>query len=372
MEYLQRREKPDHYTWESWHSFANKQFKDSQNKAIEKEKQIQAQIDRDRKIAEKLSFEMTRKFLPTLEVETETDINKKDTLGIENPPKNVLVKQEKPDNFQTFRDQVQVPPDQSTPQTVQTEKSEFQKTVDLSNATVNFLKEVSELVTDPDVLVALRKLKFVGKQMMSENCDTETFQNELDNYNAMERNLAKNREPPVQQPGHVRNLDFGTGSVQIKQERTAENPPKAKPVFSGAKRMSFEQFQENFQSKRKKPGQSPARGGGKGFTSPPAKPSPESYKAMTDSKMDIIGVGVNVLKMKKTTKNLQSLWVEAEQMNRGILSTQDTNFYQLLAAFDVKYDKLSESVHGHQLKQDLFDFILSKVEYTHVSNKIYL
>ena len=191
MEYLQRREKPDHYTWESWHSFANKQFKDSQNKAIEKEKQIQAQIDRDRKIAEKLSFEMTRKFLPTLEVETETDINKKDTLGIENPPKNVLVKQEKLDNFQTFRDQVQVPPDQSTPQTVQTEKSEFQKTVDLSNATVNFLKEVCELVTDPDVLVALCKLKFVGKQMMSENCDTETFQNELDNYNTMGKKFSK-------------------------------------------------------------------------------------------------------------------------------------------------------------------------------------
>ena len=312
MEYLQCREKPNHYTWEGWYAFVNKQFMDSQKKSIENKKECDAQIKRDREMAEKLTYEMTRKFLPGIEIpepQTETDIQQKTTSGHENFAQKV--KQEKLDNVQTYCDQIDVPPpDLSTQITVQTEKSEFEKTVDLSNAMVNFLKEVSELVTDRDVLVALRKLKFLGKQMMSENCDTETFQNELDKYNNMEKNLAKDREPPaqhMQQPGHVRALNFGPGSVEIKQEKTEVNAPKTKPVFSGTKHMSYEQFQENFQSKKRKPGQSPARGGGKGFTSPPAKPSPDAYKTMTDSKMDIIGLGVNVLKTKKTTKNLQSL-----------------------------------------------------------------
>ena len=92
---------------------------------------------------------------------------------------------------------------------------------------------------------------------------------------------------------------------------------------------------------------------------------------MTDSKMDIIAAGVNVLKTKKSTKHLQALWSEAETINRAILFTQDTNFFQLLAAFDSKYEKLTENVRGQQLKTDLFDFIVTKVEYARVSSLLY-
>ena len=367
MEYLQRREKPNHYTWEGWHTFANEQFMSSQKKLLTEEKERDAQIKRDREMAEQMSYEMTKQFLPGIEIpapKTVTDRN--NTSGNDNMPKNVHVKQEKPDK--TLRN-VEIP--DVTKEPVEREKSEFEKTVDLSKATVNFLQEVSDLVMDKDVLFALRKLKFLGKQMLSDTCDTETFQNEFDKHNAYEQNLAKERSQNASQPAqhgaHVRSLDFG-GEVQIKQEKQEMTPQTVKPVFSGAKHMSYEQFQENFQSKRKKPGQSPARSGGKGFTSPKPKATPQSYKAMTDSKMDIIASGANLLKTKKSAKHLQALWTEVENINCAILFTQDTNFFQLLAAFDSKYDKLTENVRGQQLKTDLFDFIVSKVEYARVSN----
>ena len=346
-----------------------------QKKLIEDEKQRDDQIKRDREMAERMSYDMTKKFLPGFcvpEPQKETATNGNSTSGNNTCSDTVGVKQEQPDRTLC---NIEIPP-VTRKEEPQKEKSDFEKTVDLSKATVNFLQEVSELVTDKDVLFALRKLKFLGKQMMSDTCDTETFQTDLDKHNAYEQNFAKERfqnaSQPAQHWAHVRNLDFGAGGeLQIKQEKTDTNPQKGKPIFSGAKRMSFEQFQENFQAKKRKPGQSPAQGAGKGFTSPKPKTTPESYKAMTDSKMDIIAAGVNVLKTKKATKHLQALWSEAETINRAILFTQDTNFFQLLAAFDSKYEKLTENVRGQQLKTDLFDFIVTKVEYARVSSLLY-
>ena len=174
MEYLQCREKPNHYTWEEWHIFANEKFMASQKKLIEDEKQCEDQIKLDREMAERMSYDMTKKFLPGIcvpEPQKETATHGNSTSGNNTCSNTVRVKQEQPDK--TLRN-IEIPP-VTRKEEPQNDKSDFEKTVDLSKATVNFLQEVSELVTDKDVLFALRKLKFLGKQMMSDTCDTETF-----------------------------------------------------------------------------------------------------------------------------------------------------------------------------------------------------
>ena len=199
MEYLQRREKPNHYTWEDWHTFANEKFMASQKKLIDDEKQREDQIKRDREMAERMSYDMTKKFLPGIcvpEPQQKTVTDGNSTSGNNTCSETVRVKQEQPDRTLC---NVEIPP-VTRKEEPEKEKSDFEKTVDLSKAIVNFLQGVSELVTDKDVLFALRKLKFLGKQMMSDTCDTETFQRDLDKHNAYEQNFAKERSQNASQP----------------------------------------------------------------------------------------------------------------------------------------------------------------------------
>ena len=51
-------------------------------------------------------------------------------------------------------------------------------------------------------------------------------------------------------------------------------------------------------------------------------------------------------------------------MGREILQAPDYNFYHLMSYFNNKYSKLSDTTRSLQVKYDLFDFILSKVEYS--------
>ena len=53
LEYLQRRQKPDAYTWDQWYQFANEQYKQYQMKLLEQqekdEKDCQARIEAQKK-----------------------------------------------------------------------------------------------------------------------------------------------------------------------------------------------------------------------------------------------------------------------------------------------------------------------------------
>ena len=55
-------------------------------------------------------------------------------------------------------------------------------------------------------------------------------------------------------------------------------------------------------------------------------------------------------------------------MGREILQAPDYSFYHLMSYFDNKYSKLSDTRRSLQVKNDLFDFILSRVEYSRVSS----
>ena len=141
-----------------------------------------------------------------------------------------------------------------------------------------------------------------------------------------------------------------------------------KKHFPGAKKALYEELQEQFQSRKRKATPSPGRVAKSGFGSPPAKQAKmgENYKDMMDTKQKIIACRTEVLKKKKNAKNLDAIVHELDSMGREILQAPDYSFYHLMSYFDNKYSKLSDSTRSLQVKNDLFDFILSRVEYSRV------
>ena len=113
-------------------------------------------------------------------------------------------------------------------------QSQFDKAEQLSQATINFLKELTELFMDKDVLLTMRHLKFVGKQMWSNDCDIEAFQKEIDANNKYkrERAAAEHQIPPSSHQVS-RSLDFSHIGADIKQEKDKDdfNLPKVKKTF---------------------------------------------------------------------------------------------------------------------------------------------
>ena len=325
------------------------------------EKAHQARIEAQKKQAEQLSLNIAREFLPGLTIEAEsTSVNESSVLpNIKQEPDSNTNRQASKSDEGAGREK----PECSL-------QSDFDKAEQLSQATINFLKELTDLFMDKDVLLTMRRLKFMGKQIWSNDCNIEAFQKEIEANNKYERERAAT-DRQMQPSSHQvsRSLDFSHIGEDIKQEKNDDfNLPKVKKHFPGAKKASYEELQEQFQSRKRKSTPSPGRVPKLGFGSPPAKQAKigENYKNMMDTKQKIIACGTEVLKKKKNAKNLDAIVHELDSMGREILQVPDYSFYHLMSYFDNKYSKLSDTTQSLQVKDDLFDFILSRVEYSRV------
>ena len=293
--------------WDQWYQFANEQYKQYQKKLLEQqekdEKESQSRIQPQKKQAEQLSLHIACEFLPGLTVDTEqTSVHESSVLlNIKKEPdsnaNSAPGKSDQCTDYEKWESSLQ---------------SDFDKAEKLSQATINFLKELTELFMDKDVLLAMRHLKFVGKQMWSNDCDIETFQHEFDSNNRYERECATT-EHEIPQSSHpvLRSLDFNPGGVEIKQEKDKDNFSllKVKKHFPGAKKASYEELQEHFQSKKRKSAPSSGRVANKsGISSPAAKQAKmgENYKDISDTKQKIIAAGTEVLKKKR---KMQRTWM---------------------------------------------------------------
>ena len=183
--------------------------------------------------------------------------------------------------------------------------------------------------------------------MWSNDCNIEAFQKEIEANNKYERECAatyRQMQPSSHQVS--RSLDFSHISVDIEQEKDDDfNLPKVKKHIPGAKKASYEELQEQFQSRKRKSTPSPGRVPKLGFGSPPAKQTKigENYKDMMDTKQKIIACGTEVLKKKKNAKNLDAIVHKLDSMGREILQAPDYSFYHLMSYFDNKYSKLSDT-----------------------------
>ena len=142
------------------------------------EQACQARIEAKKKQGEQLSLNIAHEFLPGLTIEAETSSVSESSV-LQN------IKQEPASKTNTTAGK--------SDEGAEHEKweyslqSEYDKAEQLSQATINFLKELTELFMDKDVLLAMRRLKFMGKQMRSNECNIEAFQKEVDANNKYER-----------------------------------------------------------------------------------------------------------------------------------------------------------------------------------------
>ena len=246
------------------------------------EQACQARIQAQKKQAEQLSLNIAREFLPGLTIEAETSsVSESSVLP--------NIKQEPDSKTNTAAGKSDE--GAGCEKREYSLQSEYDKAEQLSQATINFLKELTELFMDKDVLLAMRCLKFMGKQMWSNDCNIEAFQKEVDVNNKYEREHAATEHlmQPSSHQGHLISLTL----VWKKQEKDDDfNLPKVKKHFPGTKKASYEELQEQFQSKKRKTTPSPGRVAKSEFGSPPAKQARigevQDYKDMTDTKQKVI------------------------------------------------------------------------------------
>ena len=182
-----------------------------------------------KKQAEQLSLNIAREFLPGLTIEAESSsVNESSVLP--------NIKQEPYANTNTTAGKSDE--GAGCEKRKYSLQSEYDKAEQLSQATINFLKELTELFMDKDVLLTMRHLKFMGKQMWSNDCNIEVFQKEVDANNKYERERTAT-EHQMQPSSHQvsRSLDFSHIGVDIKQEKDDDfNLQKVKKHFPGIKK----------------------------------------------------------------------------------------------------------------------------------------
>ena len=250
-----------------------------------------------------------------------------------------------------------------------------EKTIDINQKNFNMasnlegkLKKVSELLNDPDVILALENLKCIGSDMRK-------------------RNLVPGDGKPVQ-----RMLDMGVGSahvgennsdgcvnntpVQVKVEKQDMAPIRSPPskVFSGHKRHTSETFHVGISSaKKKKTGNTPSRcqvGGSP--TGTPVRPSTnfEECLVQADSKSKIAESGNLFLKKKKITPaNADVVYQCVTEKERDIIEYPSSalTFFKIMAHYTPEMAFVPEDERPYKLKTQLVNFVMKNIDYTKVS-----
>ena len=349
MEYLKRIKKPDHHTWETWYTLVNENYlvrQKAELQTLQNEKQ-------QKKDEEEMLDAITGSLFSDKSFEFNLNTN---TNGVFQPGLSALSEVKLEDGS------VASAPGDIHDKVVN-ELDTVKKTLEISETVKTSICEIVDLYLDPDVVFAMRKLKEIGKAMKG-TPHPNVFANEVAHLNALKREEMQDATPQSQQ-------EHSFSSVTVKKELFEEQSPKPKSMFPSSRKTSFEQFADLIKSGKRKVSASPARGGP--LTSPKAakKSAPVNLKSLTDTKMDIIASGVDVLKKKKTAKVANAIWQEVENSGRCVKEPPDTAFYPLMSALFPQYEKLQEKARGAQLKADLLDFIGSNVEYSRVSFQLF-
>ena len=242
---------------------------------------------------------------------------------------------------------------------VESEVEMVNKTLNLSKDIQDVIVEIAELFLDPDVVLAMRKLKEVGKAM-KDAPGVNVISKEV---SSMMATLEKSQEQTL--IGVAKDI-----KKELTYEESKKNPGQPKPMFPSASKATFDQFNNLMKAPKWKIGASPSRL--RSISSPKSAKKPTStanLKSLTETKMDIISEGIGVLKRKKAGKVAQSLWNEVFSMGHVVLNPPETTFYSFMSNVTLfpHLEQLQESARGTQLKADLFDFIRSNVQYSRVS-----
>ena len=335
--------------WEHWYSFANDKYRSSQKAELQQQEEMRKQKEYE----ETMATALTMDFLSSASFEfTPSEGNGITSSLMDNTVNNV-----KEHEKETSVSNGGAVPKKPT----EIECEIGNKTLELSKDVQDVILEIADLFLDPDVVFAMRKLKEVGKAMKN-SPSANAISREVELATSSE----KARQAQLSQRNEFSDI---IDKKDIKKEETDTEKKQAlhKPLFPSATRTeTFEQFSSVMKAPKKRFG-SPSKGVVPSPKSAKKSGSAANLKSLTETKMDIISDGFNVLKRKKTSKVAQSIWNEVSGMGRIVLTASDPSFYALMANLFTHLEKLQESARATQLKSELFDFIGSNVNYSRVS-----
>ena len=246
-----------------------------------------------------------------------------------------------------------------------------QRNFDIATTLGKNLKEVSDCLSDPDVIYALKNLKEIGI--------------ELRKYHDKEQSSTK----PVQRMlvmGDSANSQFCAPAtamlspLNIKTEKDDSVPKESAPgpfnsppqkVFTGMKRCTSDTFTECVSTKKRR-GSTPGRGklGSPAHTPVRHTRIIDECIAQADAKSKNAEIGNKFLKTKKVTPaNGNTVFDAVAKMDRDIIEYpySPLSFYRILAHYTPDMAFVPEDERPFKLKTKLLNFVMQNIEYTKVT-----
>ena len=246
-----------------------------------------------------------------------------------------------------------------------------QRNFDIATTLGKNLKEVSDCLSDPDVIYALKNLKEIGI--------------ELRKYHDMEQSSMK----PVQRmlvmsdsanPQFCVPATAMLSPLNIKTEKHDSVPKESAPgpftsppqkVFTGMKRCTSDTFTECVSTKKRR-GSTPGRGklGSPAHTPVWHTRIIDECIAQADAKSKNAEIGNKFLKTKKVTlANGNTVFDAIAKMDRDIIEYpySPLSFYRILAHYTPDMAFVPEDERPFKLKTKLLNFVMQNIEYTKVT-----
>ena len=229
------------------------------------------------------------------------------------------------------------------------------------------VKNISDLIADPDVLLGLQHLKSIGYAVRK--------QKETDVPKGLRnRNLFEALSPRQNKNSTASGDGDGLGLL-IKQEPEDKNPFHSPPskLFAGLKRHTHESFQESFGSSAKRRRTStPGRGrvGLSPAMTPNRRPSSlEACVSVADTKSKCADAGDVFIQKKMTPANNSKLFdaVKAHKRDAIDYTENEDSFYKIMTYYCDGLVMVPEDVRHLKLKENFFNFVLRNTEYTQVN-----
>ena len=226
------------------------------------------------------------------------------------------------------------------------------------------LEEIGSLLSDDDVLFALRNLKQIGSLMRKRK--RTLFEVDQGKSNA-EDPLAMS--PPTIPVHEIKTEDGHSPSGRVTRSNSALAGVKSPPakVFQGMKRLNETALASSLTVKRRRTGSTPSRP--KNSTPSRQTPGVEHCTSHAEAKCKASDLGNAFLKSKKLTKSSSTTIYNAiKEKGRDVVEFEcgTESFYKIMTHYFPALSMTPEDVRYKELKKNLFTFVMSRTEYMQV------
>ena len=225
------------------------------------------------------------------------------------------------------------------------------------------LEKIGSLLSDANILFALRNLKQIGSSMQKSK--RTLFEGDQGKSNA-EDPLAMS--PPTIPVHEIKTEDRHSPSGRVTRSNSTLAGVKSPPakVFQGMKRLNETALASSLTAKRRT-GSTPSRP--KNSTPSHHMPSVEHCTSHAKAKCKASDLGNAFLKSKKLTKsNSTTIYNAIREKGRDVVEFEcgTESFYKIMTHYFPALRVTPEDVRYKELKKNLFTFVMSRTEHTQV------